>query len=245
VNAWATAALDLLYPAVCPVCDQGLGPGRRDPLCRACWIAIERIAPPCCATCGQPWATLDPTAPVTPARCHACRAAPPPFDYARAAGVYGGCLRDALHELKFGGVRALARPLGALVLEQCGALLGPNVDALVPVPLARERERQRGFNQAMLLAAQLGAASGLPVRPGWLSRPRGTRPQTELTASERRTNVAQAFVASPRAAGAHVVLVDDIVTTGATVSECARTLRGAGARTVGVLAVARVLTVIL
>lgn len=245
MNAWATAALDLLYPALCPVCARGLGPGRRDPLCRECWTAIERIEPPFCETCGLPLPSFDPPAFTVPARCHACLRAAPLFDYARAAGAYSGSLRDALHALKFGGNRALARPLSALVLEQCGALLGPHVDALVPVPLALERERERGFNQAALLAAHLAAASGLPWKPRWLSRRRGTRPQTELTAGERRANVARAFAASPRAGGAHVVLVDDILTTGATAAECARTLRAAGARAVGVLAVARVLAVTL
>jgi ComF family protein len=245
MRAWATAALDLLYPALCPVCDHGLGAGRRDPLCAECWTAIERIEAPFCGTCGLPLPSFEPIVSTTAARCHACVTAPPPFDYGRAAGAYSGTLRDALHALKFGGKRALAGPLSALVLEQCGALLGPHVDALVPVPLAHERERERGFNQAALLAAHLAAASGLPSKPRWLSRRRGTRPQTELTAPERRANVARAFAASSRVAGAHVVLVDDIVTTGATAAECARTLRAAGARAVGVLAVARVLAVTL
>ena len=245
MNAWATAVLDLLYPALCPVCDHALGAGRRDPLCRECWNAIERIDPPFCATCGLPWPAFEPAASTLPLRCHACVTAAPPFDYGRAAGAYAGPLREALHALKFGGKRALAGPLSVLVLEQCGAVLGPHVDALVPVPLARARERERGFNQAALLAAHLAAASGLPSRPAWLSRARGTRPQTELTAGERRTNVSRAFVASPGVSGAHVVLVDDIVTTGATAAECGRTLRAAGARAVGVLAVARVLAVTL
>jgi ComF family protein len=245
VNGWATAALDLLYPALCPVCDEGLGPGRRDPLCRTCWASIDRVAPPLCARCGLPLPSFDRSGQAPGPWCPACVAARPPFDYARAAGVYAGVLRDALHALKFGGKRALARPLATLVVEQCGALLGPDVDALVPVPLARERERERGFNQAALLAGHVAAASGLPLEPRWLSRDRSTRPQTELTAGERRANVARAFAATPRVAGVHVVLVDDIVTTGATVSECARTLRAAGARRVGVLAVARVLAVTL
>jgi ComF family protein len=243
--SWATAALDLLYPALCPVCDHGLDAGRRDPLCGDCFAAIERMEPPFCVTCGLPLPSFEPSASVLVLRCHACVAAAPPFVYARAAGAYAGVLRDALHALKFGGKRALARPLSVLMLEQCGDLLGPHVDALVPVPLARERERERGFNQAALLAGHLAAASGLPVKARWLTRRRGTRPQTELTAGERRTNVARAFAASPRAAGAHIVLVDDIVTTGATTAECARTLRAAGARTVGILAVARVLAVTL
>jgi ComF family protein len=244
--AWATAALDLLYPSLCPVCDMALGPGRRDPLCRGCWTAIERIEPPGCRTCGRPFPSFERALlPAAPPLCHACAVAPPPFDYARAAGAYAGALRDALHAFKFGGKRALARPLGDLVIEQCGGLLGPHVDALVAVPLTRARERERGFNQAALLASHLAAASGLPVKPRWLSRRHRTRSQTELTADERRANVAGAFAASPRVAGAHVLVVDDILTTGATAGECARTLRGAGARAVGVVAVARVLAVTL
>ncbi len=241
MNAWATAVLDLLYPARCPLCDRGLDAGRRDPVCRDCWTGFDRIEPPFCARCGLPLPSFDP--PAAPPRCYGCLASPPPFEYARAAGAYTGVLRDALHTLKFSGKRSVARPLASLMLERCGALLGPHVDALVPVPLARERERERGFNQAALLAGHLASASGLPVKSHWLSRSRGTRPQSELTVGERRANVARAFSASPRAAGAHVVLVDDIVTTGATAAECARTLRAAGARTVGVLAVARVLAV--
>lgn len=243
MNAWATAVLDLLYPARCPLCDRDLGAGRRDPLCGDCFAAVERIEPPCCSTCGLPLPSFEPPALAPPRRCYACLTAPPAYDYARAACSYAGVLRDALHALKFGGNRALARPLATLVLEQHGGLLGPHVDALVPVPLAAERARARGFNQSALLASHLAAASGLPTRPRWLSRRRATRPQTELTAGERSRNVADAFAASPRAAGAHVVLVDDIVTTGATAAECARTLRAAGVRTVGVLAVARVLAV--
>ena len=243
--SWATAALDLLYPSLCVVCDATLGAGRRDPLCVACWRGIERIDEPRCETCGGPLPSFDRAPAGASPRCPPCTNAPPPFDYARAAGVYAGPLRDALHAFKFDGTRALARPLGDLVIERCGSLLGPHVDALVGVPLTRARERERGFNQAALLAAHLGAASGLPHKPRWLARRHGTRPQTELTAEERRANVAGAFRASRRVAGAHVLLVDDIFTTGATAGECARTLRAAGARAIGVVAVARVLAVTL
>jgi ComF family protein len=245
VTSWATAALDLLYPSPCVVCDTALGAGRRHPLCRECWTSIERIEAPLCETCGRPLPSFEGAVTAAPPRCPACASAPPAFDYARAAGAYAGPLREALHAFKFGGKRALARPLGDLVLEQCGGLLGPHVDALVAVPLTRARERERGFNQATLLAAHLAAASGVPHKPRWLARRLGTRPQTELTADERRANVAGAFRASPHVAGAHVLLVDDILTTGATAGECARTLRAAGARAVGVVAVARVVAVTL
>jgi ComF family protein len=258
VTAWAVAALDLVFPARCPVCAATLGAGRRDPLCGACWDAIPRIAPPLCVRCGRLVIWSGPPAvassqkemggpdmaPQTPQRvdltvCGACAVEPPAFDWARAAGLYAGPLRDAVQRLKFGRRPALARPLAALVLEQCAAAV-PAGATLVPVPLARDRERERGFNQAGLLAERLARGLGAPTRPRWLARTRATAPQTALTAAERQGNVRGAFVASTSAAGADVVLVDDVLTTGATAGECARALHAAGARSVGVLTVARV-----
>ena len=202
------AALDLLFPALCPVCGAPCGPGRRDPLCGACWAGIPRIEPPCCDACGLPlWRPL----------------------------------REALHALKFGGRRALARPLADLLLEQCGAGLPADVTAVVPVPLARDRERARGFNQAGLIAERLARRLGLPLERRWLARVRATAPQSELAAEERRTNVRGAFRAAPDVRGRHVLLVDDVLTTGATLAECARAVAAAGAARVGVLTVARVL----
>jgi ComF family protein len=241
MRAWVLAALDLVYPAVCPLCDAVLGPGRRDPLCGACWSAIVRIGPPWCTVCGLPFWTLDAAVLAGSPRCAPCAAAPPRFDYARTAGVYTGALRDALHELKFGRRRALARPLGDLLAEQCAAAVPPEADALVPVPLAPAREAERGFNQARLLADRLGVAVRRPVRAGWLRRVKATDPQTDLTAAQRVDNVRGAFRAGAAVAGRHVVVVDDVVTTGATVSDCARALRAAGAQAVGVVAVARTL----
>lgn len=174
-------------------------------------------------------------------RCLECRIDPPAFERARAAGVYTGPLREALHAFKFHGKRALARPLAELIHEQCAPVLASGADALVPVPLARARLRERGFNQADLVADRLGALCGLPVRRRWLARVRETAPQTALAAAERRGNVRNAFLAERRAAGRHVILVDDVLTTGATCQESARALREAGARRVDVVTVARVL----
>ena len=230
----ALAALDLVFPAVCPVCSDRLGPGRRDPLCGACWSAFARITPPWCDRCGAPATT------VAESVCAVCAATPPPFDYARVAAVYEGALREAVHALKFGGRRSLARPLGDLMRESCGRFEADRPDALVPVPLARARARERGFNQAELLAERVADKLGVRVRPRWLVRLRATAAQTELSATDRQVNVAGAFAAAPAVRDRHVVVVDDVMTTGATAAECARALRRAGARRVGVLAVARV-----
>ena len=239
------AALDLVFPALCPVCHACLGAGRRDPLCGTCWSALTRLGEPWCDTCGAAPALspafADPRRIARGRSCAACEAAPPSYDYARSAAVYEGQLREALHALKFSGRRALAAPLGDLAAEQCLASLPAGIDALVPVPLARERERERGFNQAALLARRIGRRLAVPTRPRWLSRTRPTRPQSDLSAGERRANVRGAFRASGKVAGRHVLVVDDILTTGATVDACAQALRDAGALRVGVLTVARVL----
>jgi ComF family protein len=173
-------------------------------------------------------------------RCLTCLSAPPLYDYARSAGLYAGPLRDALHAFKFREKRAMARPLAALMLEQVAAALPPDIAALVPVPLAKGRLRERGFNQAELLAERVGAALAIPVRRRWLGRVRETSAQSDLTAAQRRVNVEGAFLASRAAAGHHVVIIDDVLTTGATVGECARALREVGARRIGVATVARV-----
>lgn len=195
---------------------------------------MERIAPPWCRCCGTPL-RID-------GLCGPCRQRRPRFAYARAAARYEGLVREAIHALKFGGRRGLAGPLGDL-LAGLGpsALPGAAPDLLVPVPLHRRRERERGYNQALLLSRRLGLAWGVAVATDVLVRQGATIPQVDLDAPARRRNVRGAFaVARPEAIlGRHVVLVDDVLTTGATAGECARSLSRAGAAVVGVLTVAR------
>ncbi len=246
MRGFALAVLDLVYPALCPACGVALGVARRDPLCGACWAGVTRIGPPSCARCGLPFLTFgDDGARWPGGLCAGCAAEPPAYDYARAAAIYAGPLREAVHALKFERRRALAAPLADLIAEQCLAGLPAPVDALVPVPLGPARERERGFNQATLLAERLATAVAAPVRPRWLTRARPTQPQSDLGAAERRLNVRNAFAASTAVAGRHVIVVDDVLTTGATAADCARALKAAGARMVGVLAVARALAVAL
>ncbi len=188
-----------------------------------------------CLTCGLPM--------TVPGICGACRRRQPPFAYARAAARYGEVVRETLHAFKFGGRRALAAPLAELLAELGpDSLPGGAPDLIVPVPLHPRRERERGFNQALLLARRVGRAWSRPVRSDVLRRTAPTPPQTELGVDARRANVRGAFaVRRPElVADRHILIVDDVFTTGATVGECARCLRRAGAATVGVLTLARV-----
>jgi ComF family protein len=213
-----------------------LGAGRRDPLCGACWEGLERIAPPWCRCCGAPLGVEG--------LCGACRSRRPRFAYARAALLYGDLVREAIHAFKFGGRRGLANPLGDLLAGLgLAALPGAAPDLLVPVPLHPRRARERGYNQALLLARRLERAWGVPVAADALLRAVPTLPQADLDAAARRRNVRDAFaVRRPELiAGRHVLLVDDVLTTGATAGECARSLYRAGAAAVGVLTVARAL----
>lgn len=240
---WALAFVDLLFPPFCPLCRARLDEGRRDPLCGPCWDGLERLPPPYCRTCGRPFPAFEGGRPVEGSPCEACRRRRPPFGYARAAAVYGERVREAVHALKFKGKTALARPLGDLLAEAGSAMLAVGaVDCLVPVPLHPSREAERGFNQSVLLANRVGRRWGVPVEPRALRRRRRTLSQTDLDAERRRANVRGAFTLSRSAAveGRHVLLIDDVFTTGATVAECARVLLEAGASAVGVLTLARV-----
>jgi ComF family protein len=160
-------------------------------------------------------------------------------DRARAIGAYDGALRAIIHALKYEGRRSLARPLAAL-MQLRGADILKGADVLVPVPLHPSRRRERGFNQAVDLADHLGLTVCRALR-----RIRQTHAQTSLPAAQRHRNVRGAFVLARWArspAGAIVVLVDDVSTTGATLDACARVLKDAGAREVRALTAARVVT---
>ena len=244
---WLTAAVDLVFPPFCPICAERLGPGRRDPLCGRCWEGLERITAPGCVRCGLPFGEFAGDARSAGGTdrsggiCGACRHQQPAFAYARAAAHYGDHAREALHAFKFGGRRALAAPLGDLLAELGSTLPLEAMDVIVPVPLHPRRERERGFNQSWLLARRVAAAWRVTARAEVLTRRVATAPQTALGADARRINVGGAFrVRRPElVAGRHVVLVDDIMTTGATAGACARSLRDAGAAIVGVVTVAR------
>jgi ComF family protein len=190
-----------------------------------------------CVQCGVPFENAAPLHGT--GLCGLCRRGATKLDWCRGYGAYEGTLRHLIHLLKYGGLEPLARPLGARLAGVLAA--AGRVDVIVPVPLHRSRRHSRGFNQVELLAAELSRVSGVPCDAGVVRRDRATETQTGLTHRERRLNVQGAFrVRKPQAvAGRHVALIDDVITTGATVAACARALKEAGAARVVVLALAR------
>ncbi|MBI5033910.1 MAG: ComF family protein [Chloroflexi bacterium] len=218
------ALLDLFFPPRCVVCRQ-IG----EWFCAPCRQAINRILPPICQQCGRPLNRTD---------CPYCQKLPLQINGTRAVAFFEGSVRQAIHALKYNHRPELARPLGALLSDYFSAHPIP-ADALVPIPLHPEREHARGYNQARLLAQELGRHSNLPVWNDVLTRTRHTRPQVELDAVDRRDNVHDAFVATERVTGARILLIDDVCTTGATMDACGQALQARAAKSVWGLAVAR------
>ena len=237
------ALCDVILPPRCVVCEASTS-GTGDPwVCQSCWVAVEFVRPPVCAQCGTPFAApLEGIGSATH-RCGKCLLSPPPYERARAVGLYEGTLREVIHAMKYRPVFGLVRPLAELLSGQFAVhWSGRAPDALVPVPLHRLRLRRREFDQALALANGLGQAVGIPVWSDTLIRHTPTRSQIGLSATERRRNIRGAFRVQPDHSreGRSLLLIDDVYTTGATAQECARVLRRAGAARVDVYTVARV-----
>jgi ComF family protein len=233
----AGGLLDVLLPPRCLGCRGAVD--RQGLLCAGCWRQITFITAPYCAVCGLPFGHDEGAAAV----CAACLARPPRYDRARAATVYDDGTRPLLLGFKLGDRTEVAGTLGRW-LALAGAELLADADLVAPVPLHRWRLWRRRFNQSAMLAWTLAHQSRVEAVPDLLLRRRATRTQRGLSRPERRRNVAGAFALraahAGRVKGARVLLVDDVLTTGATVEEAARVLRRAGARRVDVLTFARV-----
>jgi ComF family protein len=235
---WAASSgglvLDAAFPPRCPSCQSPVG-GMHN-FCTECFSQLRLIAEPMCQCCGIPFAVA------MEGQCPECLAEPPAFSRIRSVMVYDGISAPLVSALKFHDQWAgLARYVG--MMRGAGAALLEEADLLVPVPLNWRRLWRRKYNQAALLAYGLAQLTGKPCAPDALLRARATPPQMRLSRVERRRNVKGAFHVVPRALpgieNKHILLIDDVVTTGATVEACALTLLGAGAKQVDVLALAR------
>lgn len=227
VYRWGSRLLDALFPPQCRLCgDPAAGAFR---LCAPC----ERDLPWLGSACGQ---CARPGTAITP--CGRCQRRPPAFDSTVALFHYRPPVDYLLKRLKFSAELAVAPLLAELLAGHLAAHAAPLPEALVPVPLHRGRLRERGFNQAALLAGRLGRQLGLPVTTGLCVRRRATEPQSLLSPVARRLNLRRAF-AVRGTPPAHVAVVDDVMTTGHTAGELARTLKQAGALRVDVWVIAR------
>jgi competence protein ComFC len=238
IQNWLNVGLGFFYPKTCQLCGEQHATAREGFVCRRCWTQVRFIRPPFCERCGLPY----PGDLTTPFECTNCREMELHFTSARSAVVARGLVREAIHRYKY--QRALwFEPFLAdlLIREAKPALCEQHWDFIVPVPLHPVKQREREFNQAGRLAHHLSAATKIPLNKKLLRRVIPTATQTLLTREQRATNMRGAFLVGngARLDGERIVLVDDVFTTGATTSACAKVLRAAGASDVCVWTVAR------
>ena len=245
-----------LFPSDCRLCGLPLTNISRLPVCEDCLGAIRPIAGGLCAICGErlvsplAFAAEGSSAEAGEVRCGLCRRLEPPYIKATAYGSYESGLRELIHLLKYNQVRTAANVLGRMLaeaIEDLQPLFAGEEIVVVPVPLHAGKLRQRGFNQSELITRAALKLTPAPTRfqlnPAVLERQRETKSQIGLSRHQRRENIRGAFVVAKPAEldGREILLVDDVFTTGTTVSECARILRRAGAAKVFVATVARTL----
>ena len=233
-----TGIADLIFPPRCITCGVVLKEHGPLPFCPQCTAGIHFIRSPLCPRCGIPF-------PVTEGEdhlCGECLVTRRPYAVARAVGLYDETLLTAIHLFKYRGRIGIGKVLGKIMADFAGGMWDMNVfSVIMPVPLHRKRLRERGFNQAVILARQIAKRFSLPLDFMTLKRAVFTAPQVGLGREDRSVNVRGAFaVRKPeRIAGKRILLVDDVYTTGSTLTECARTLLKAEADSVAVLTLAK------
>jgi ComF family protein len=238
------ALASLLFPAPCRICGDVLASASLLPICENCLASLPPLRGPCCTLCGRPFASEVATDAATPL-CFACRRGVYAFDHARSYGNYNDEMARAISLLKYEKVTRLGNWFAARLEERVRA--EPEIfaaDVVVPVPLHPLRRRERGYNQAELIARPLARKLGLPLRAYLLVRTKPRPPRLLLSRRERWESVRGAYEMRRGAQvdNLRVLLIDDVCTTGATLDSCARALKQAGAKSVAGLTVARVVT---
>lgn len=238
LKSWLDAGWGFFYPPICQICCAARATADDGYVCEGCWRNVRFVQPPFCERCGLPY---DGSIHLS-FQCGNCKEIKLHFRSARAAVIANAFLLDVIHRYKYRRARWFEPFLTNLFIRQAApALAAVEWDLLVPVPLHSVRARTREFNQSERLARRLSRATGIPMNARLLRRNQPTDTQTLLNRRQRAANVRHAFGFTGRDSvkGARIVLVDDVLTTGATTSECARVLRQAGAREVLVWTLAR------
>ena len=226
--------LSYLLPPACPLCGGPFSKLSAEPFCPRCMANITLLPQAQCSCCALPFVC---SSSLSPHLCGRCIQNRPAYAVTYAAALYRGELRSAISRFKFQQYPNLDRPLAGLLLKCLPVQL--DVDLLVPVPLHPARLRERTYNQALLLARELGRGRCLPTAHDALRKCRSTTPQQSLTAAQRRANLRGAFVLNREVTGRKILLVDDVMTTGVTVDLCSQVLLSGGAARVDVAVVAR------
>ena len=225
MNALLKSLIMFLYPAQCRYCGENLDPSDGYYICKSCWQQVEFIKRPYCETCGYP---LDPLA-ALPDKVPSCDRCPENalFRKARFVADYDSAVGEAIRLLKYQGKIVMAKPLADLMIKAMPAFFGmEDYDCIVPIPLHKKRRRERGYNQVELIGRRLSSATGISMRTRSLIRTVNAPPQVGLSYEERLRNVRGHFdIPDPsELAGKRILLIDDVLTTGATVAESARVL---------------------
>jgi competence protein ComFC len=238
IQEWSNAVLGLIYPEVCQLCQTHRASPAEGYVCAQCWTQVRFIRPPFCDRCGLPFEGEISTKFV----CTNCHDMELFFSSARSAVVAKTAVLEVIHRFKYNRALWFENFLADLLLrEALPVLRGEKFDAVIPVPLHPLKFREREFNQAELLARPLARALDIPVETKILQRVSTTLTQTKLSREQRAANMAGAFAVPEKIAlgDKKFILVDDVLTTGATTNACAKALRGAGAAEVRVWTVAR------
>lgn len=220
---------DLFYPSKCPSCNQKTDSYKYSPFCHNCWGKIIKYTGPSCKICALPVSSKYAII------CERCIKRPPPFSKVVSYGLYNSVLAEAINQFKFYSNKKLSKSLAELILE----LDLPQMDGIIPVPLSKKTLLERGFNQSLLIAKQLSKRLNIPLYSDKLIKIKDTPSQVGLSAKERYSNLNGAFKVKGNVNNLKLFLLDDVFTTGATVTECSKELLKAGAKEIIVIVIAR------
>jgi ComF family protein len=227
--------IDFVFPSRCPLCFRPTRSPDPASLCPSCLSEVTFIGPPYCPKCGIPFASQKEESHL----CGWCLRQTTAYGVARAVCTFSGSIRTAVHAFKYQNRTYLGKTLIGLMERNAHRFSINRYDTLVPVPLHKNRLKERGYNQSLLLAREMACRHGLSVEPGMLERITDSVPQIALAGARRRENVKGVFSLRGDSAGRRILLIDDVLTTGATVNECAKILQRGKARKVDVFTIAR------